>query len=102
MDEVYEWELWEYRKKSAETRLSQVESVTVIEGKNKSTWEIKISGKILKIPHTKLSTPKVFINEHVRVLYKPIRMHQDEWRFFVVGLGKMVCENANNVISRIE
>jgi hypothetical protein len=102
MDEGYEIELWENRKKSAATRLSQVESVTIVECKNKSTWEIKISGKVLKIPHTKLSTPKVFINEYIRVLYKPIRMHQTEWKFFIDGLSKMVCENANSVISRIE
>jgi len=102
MGEEYEYELWEHRKKSAATRLSQVESVTVVERKNKSTWEIKISGKVLRIPHTKLSTPKVFINEHIRVLYKPVRMHQTEWKFFIDGLSKMVCENANSAISRIE
>jgi hypothetical protein len=92
----------EQRKKSAATRLSQVESIKVVEEKNKSTWEIQISGKVLKIPHSKLSTPKAFINEYIRVFYKPIKMHQTEWKFFINGLSKRVCENANSVISRIE
>ena len=92
---------YEQRKKSAATRLSQVESIKIVEGKNKSTWEIQISGQVLKIPHTRLATPKAFINEYIRVFYKPIRMHQTEWKF-IDGLSKMVCENANSIISKVE